>query len=387
MRCKRCGNDNPAYFFKGHKGWYCRKCVAFKRILLEDEPIPTNYEVSKGTGDYSFNYELTSFQKNISIRCLKWLKNYDVLIKAVCGAGKTEIAVLSMAYYLNKGLKVCYAIPRREVVKDLYWRFMKIFKDAKVTAIYGGHTKNLKGDLIICTTHQLFRFYKTFDLLVLDEVDAYPLAGNKELLNIALNSVKGRIIFSTATVNDFLKDVLSKRNYKELTLYSRPSQKPLIEPKVYVLNKLFIYIYLFYLLKTMENQCIIFVSNKKLCRYLYFIYSKIFSCTYVYSDLDKRDNNINAFKNKEYKYIFSTTVLERGVTFLDINAIIININKGVFNEGSLVQMLGRVGRNFNNPYGEAYILTSVKDKEINKAVNNIKEANEKLKLSLLRSKN
>lgn len=380
MRCKRCGNEDPTYFFKGHKGIYCRKCVSFKRILLEEEPIPVDYEVSKGSDEYSFSYELTSFQKNVSIRCLKWLKDYDVLIKAVCGAGKTEIVVLSIAYYLKRGLKVCYAIPRREVVKDLYWRFMKIFKNAKVTAIYGGHNKELTGDLIICTTHQLFRFYKTFDLLVLDEVDAYPLAGNKELMNIALNSTKGKIIYSTATVNDFLKDVLSKRQYKELNLYVRPSLKPLIEPKVYIMNKLFIYIYLFYLLKNMNNQCIIFVSNKKLCKYLYLIYKRFFNCTYVYSDLDKRDENIKAFKNKEYKYIFSTTVLERGVTFLDINAIIINTNKNVFDEGSLVQMLGRVGRNFKNPYGEAYILSTHKDKEIDKAVLNIKEANEKLSL-------
>lgn len=380
MRCKRCGNEDPTYFFKGHKGIYCRKCVTFKRILLEEEPIPARYDVKGDCGDYTFSYELTSFQKNISIRALKWLKNYDVLIKAVCGAGKTEIAVLSMAYYLNKGLKVAYAIPRREVVKDLYWRFMKIFKNAKVTAIYGNHHDVLNGDLIICTTHQLFRFYKTFDLLILDEVDAYPLAGNKELMNIALNSCKGRIIFSTATVNDFLKEVLNKRNYKELNLYVRPSLKPLIEPKVYILNKMLIYIYLFYLLKRMNNQCIIFVSNKKLCRFLYYIYKQFFNCTYVYSGLEKRDENIKAFKDKKYKYIFSTTVLERGVTFLDINAIIINTNKNVFDEGSLVQMLGRVGRNYKNPYGEAYILSCHKDVEITKAVNNIKEANEKLSL-------
>lgn len=382
MRCKRCGNEDPTYFFKGHKGYYCRKCVTFKRILLEEEPIPAKYSVKGDSGDYTFNYELTSFQKNVSVKALKWLKDYDVLIKAVCGAGKTEIAVLSMAYYLNKGLKVAYAIPRREVVKDLYWRFMKIFKNAKVTAIYGEHHKVLEGDLIICTTHQLFRFYKTFDLLILDEVDAYPLAGNKELMNIALNSCKGRIIFSTATINDFLKEVLSKRNYKELNLFVRPSLKPLIEPKVYILNKLFIYIYLFYLLKTMNNQCIIFVSNKKLCKTLYYIYKIFFNCTYVYSDLDKRDENIKAFKAKKYKYIFSTTVLERGVTFLDINAIIVNTNKNVFDEGSLVQMLGRVGRNFKNPYGDAYILSTHKDKEIDKAVSNIKEAN--AQLSMLR---
>lgn len=382
-KCKRCGNSNPAYFYKGHKGYYCRKCVSFKRILLKEEPIDTKYEISEGVSEYHFEYPLTSFQEDASLKCLEYLKDGDVLLKAVCGAGKTEIVVRSIACYLDKKLKVCYAIPRREVVIELSKRFEKIFPEAKVVSLYGGHHNEIVGDLIVCTTHQLFRYYKTFDLLILDEVDAYPLAFNNELLNIALNSCKGQIIFSTATVNDFLKSILNKRKYKKVDLYIRPSLKPLIVPKVIISLELILFIYLFVLMKRSTKQHIIFVSNKKLCFLLYRIYHLFFNCTYVYADLADRDKNINDFKNKKYQFIFSTTVLERGITIKDINVIIINLNKNIFDEGSLVQMLGRVGRNYHNPYGEAYILSKYKDKEIDKAIACIRKANEKYALSLL----
>ena len=383
MECKRCGNTDENYFYKGHKGIYCRKCVSFKRILLEEEQTPLDYEVSREVSDYYFDFPLTVFQEDIALKCLMQIKESDVLLHCVCGAGKTEIVVRSIEDYLKRGLKVCYAISRREVVKELYIRFQKIFPDAEVVAVYGGHHDRLTGDLIVCTTHQLFRYYQTFDLLVLDEVDAFPLSGNKELMHIALNSARGNIIFSTATVNDFLRDVLKERNYKELKLYIRPSLKPMIVPKVYYGLKPYLGILLFFLLKRMDKQCIIFVSTRKECRTLYHIYRCFFNCTYVYSDLDKRDENIMAFKDKKYQHIFATTVLERGITIKDVNVIVMNLHKGIFAEENIIQMLGRVGRNYANPNGEAYILSRYRTKDIRNSVGFIKEANELSEMSLL----
>ena len=100
-------------------------------------------------------------------------------------------------------------------------------------------------------------------------------------------------------------------------------------------------------------------------------------------ELENRNKNIDDFKNKKYQFIFSTTVLERGITIKDINVIIINLNKNVFDEGSLIQMLGRVGRNYHNPYGEAYILSKYRDVEIKKAISYLREANRKYEMSLL----
>lgn len=374
MECVRCGNKDPSFFYKGSKGYYCRKCINFARTLLEEDLEPLDYEIGQNVQDYEFKYDLTIDQKRASRQCLQGLKNGDVLLYCVCGAGKTEISVESISYYLARGLKVCYAIARKEVVIELTARFSKIFNDAKVVGVYGGHHDVLAGDLIICTTHQLYRYYKTFDLLILDEVDAFPLKGNETLMNISLNSARGRIIFSTATVDNELKNILEKRKYTEVKLYVRPSHKPLIIPKVIYLFKYLNIIYLAYILKNMKNQCIIFVPNKKLCKSLYYIFSKIYSCTYVYSDLDSRRENINDFKNKKYKYIFATTVLERGITIRDVNVVILLFDK-TFDEANIIQMLGRVGRNYKNPYGEAYILSNQFNPIIKSTLNYLKEAN------------
>ena len=374
MECRRCGNKDPSYFYKGHNGYYCRRCISFNRTLLEEDLEPADYEIGQNVQDYEFKYALTDRQKTASSNCLKSLENGDVLLFCVCGAGKTEISVESISAYLAKGLKVCYAIARKEVVIELSYRFKEIFPKANVVAVYGGHHNQIFGDLIVCTTHQLYRYYKTFDLLILDEVDAFPLKGNETLMNISLNSCKGRVIFSTATVDDNLKKVLETRKYNTVSLYTRPSGKPLIIPKVLYLHKYISILYLAYLLHSMANQCIIFVSNINMCKFLYKIFSHLLSCTYVYAELQDRRKNILDFKNKKYKYIFATTVLERGITIKDVNVIILNFDN-LFDEANLIQMLGRVGRNYKNPYGEAYILSNHYDKKINSTIKYLKEAN------------
>lgn len=374
MECIRCGNKDPTFFYKGHKGYYCRKCISFSRLLIDEDINSVEYKIDNNAFEYEFNYELTDKQVRASNKCLECLQYGDVLLHCVCGAGKTELTVESISYYLSKGLKVCYAISRKEVVIELCERFKKIFKEANVIGVYGGHHDLIIGDLIVCTTHQLYRYYKTFDLLVLDEVDAFPLKGNETLMNIAINSSKNRIIFSTATIDSNLKKVLEDRVYKTVELNVRPSGKPLIVPKVVFMNKYFNIIYLMYLMYSMTNQCIIFVSNISLCKKLYKIFSKIFSCTYVYADLNERNININDFKNKKYKYIFATSVLERGITIKDVNVIILNFDD-IFDEANIIQMLGRVGRSIENPYGQAYILSNRFDKKINSTIRYIEYVN------------
>ena len=383
MECLRCGNKDPTYFYLGSKGMYCRKCISFKRILIDETPISKDYEIAVGIDDYSFDYELTPLQKEASKKTLEHLINgKDVLLECVCGAGKTEISVLSIAYFLRQRRKVCFAISRKEVVIELSQRFKRIFKEAKVVALYENHHDEIVGDLIVCTTHQLYRYYKIFDLLIIDECDAFPLNNNETLMNISLNSCKGNIIYSTATVNSFLNKYT--KNAEVVKLYSRPSLKPLVVPKVIYSIKYLDLIILIYLLNRSSNQCIIFVSSVSKCQTYYKLLKKIFSITYAYAQLCTRNQNILDFKNKKYKFILSTTILERGITIKDIDVIIVYDYKNAFDEGSLIQMSGRVGRNIDNPNGNVYIITNNISKDINRCIDNIKEANKKLEMSLLR---
>lgn len=376
MKCPRCQNTDLAYFYLGSKGYYCRKCISFKRMLIEDELSPKDYLISDDSYEYELNYELTKAQKKISNECAKSIDDIDVLLCCSCGCGKTELVMESISKYLKMGKKVCYAIARKEVVLELSIRFKNTFKKAKVIKVCEGYTDELIGDLIVCTTHQLYRYPKTFDLLILDEVDAFPFKGNEVLENIALNSVVGHIIYSTATLDETINKFINKRAYKRLSLYQRPHGYPLIVPKIKYLPKFMIFIDLYQYLKHSNHQCIIFVESKKICRYLYFGLSKLFKTTYVYSDLENRDKNILAFKNKEYDFMIATTVLERGVTISGVNVVIINILKNVFDKSSIIQMTGRVGRSFKYPIGDAIIYTSYINEEAIKAKKEIEYANE-----------
>lgn len=383
MECPRCKNRDVDYFYKGSKGVYCRRCIRFKRILIEEDIKGEEYELNDGASEYVYLFPLTKYQKEASDNCLKMIKDKDVLLHCVCGAGKTEIVVKTIGEYLRMKKRVCYAIARKEVVIDLEKRFKSLFPKADIVAVYGGHHERIYGDIIICTTHQLYRYPKTFDLLVLDEVDAFPFKGDDILYAIAKTACIGHIIYSTATIDERLKKEVLANNVALVSLNIRPHLKPLIVPKVVMNMKFVLLLYLLKLLRSSDRQVIVFVSSKRLAKSLYLIYKHFIACTYVYSDLDKRRENINLFKDKKAKVIFATTVLERGITIKGVSVIILNFHDGVFDEASLVQMLGRVGRDFNDPYGEAYILTTKYTKSIRDSLKTIKGANE-YALSILR---
>lgn len=80
-----------------------------------------------------------------------------------------------ITYCFQHEMKIGIAIPRKEVVIELQQRMQQAYPKKKIIAVYGEHHDVIDGDLILCTTHQLFRYEKVFDVLVVDEVDAFPL--------------------------------------------------------------------------------------------------------------------------------------------------------------------------------------------------------------------
>jgi len=47
MRCVRCNNEDLSLFYLGSKGYYCRKCIGFKRQLLTDELDTYEYPIAE----------------------------------------------------------------------------------------------------------------------------------------------------------------------------------------------------------------------------------------------------------------------------------------------------------------------------------------------------
>ena len=195
--CEVCGNKDEELFGFVNGKPYCRLCVQFEG-LEEFRPVfKANYENTR----LDLPYELTEGQKRISNSIYKnLLKGRNCFISAVCGSGKTEIVIDVISRYLKKGAKIGFAIPRRDVVIELTLRIQSLFKNTKVISVYGGHKNVLDADIIVLTTHQLYRYNCFFDLLILDEADAFPYYRN-DLLEIFLNkSINGPIIYLSATI-------------------------------------------------------------------------------------------------------------------------------------------------------------------------------------------
>lgn len=372
--CPKCGNSDPRYigFINGKP--YCRLCLSFK-----GEDAKKDYRIKKNI-KLTLDYPLSAKQKKISdevVTCLKEKKN--VLIHAVTGAGKTELVYKAMEMYLSLGLHVGFATPRKDVVIDLKPRIQEAFKDARVIAVYGEHTKRLNGDIIVLTTHQLYRYNHYFDLLILDEIDAFPYAGNRLLQTFFYNSVRGNYILLSATPSTEILDKM-KREGRVLELFERYHKGKLIVPKVIEKPEYFLIATCLKELKrfiTLKKPVFIFVPTIETGKNLFKLLSLfIKDGSFVSSQEEMRKIDIEKFKNGDLKYLVTTSILERGVTVKDLQVIVFEADNYIYNKETLIQIAGRVGRKIGATNGEVLFIASDISNAMQEAIEDTKRYNE-----------
>ena len=134
--------------------------------------------------------QLTPFQEQVSMGLLQAVdKEEPSLVHAVTGAGKTEMIYQVVAKVINRGGAVCLASPRIDVCLELYKRLQSDFT-CKISLLHGESEPYFRTPLVVATTHQLLKFYQAFDLLIVDEVDAFPYVDNPILYHAVNNCVK-----------------------------------------------------------------------------------------------------------------------------------------------------------------------------------------------------
>jgi competence protein ComFA len=84
--------------------------------------------------------------------------------------------------------------------------------------------------------------------------------------------------------------------------------------------------------------------------------SKLMRIPFISSKTVNADQLIHQFSSHQISSLLCTTILERGVTFSDVNVIIIQANHFVFTHSTLIQIAGRVGRDMNHPEGSVLFL-------------------------------
>ena len=374
FKCPVCGNTNPKYLGIRNGKPYCRKCITFRGQEANEIYFQNT------NAEYSLHYELSDDQKRLSNQLVKnYFSGLDSLVHAVCGSGKTEIVLNVISQAIKNNLKVGFAVPRRDVVRELYFRFKAIFENNKVVAVYGDHTKVLKGDLICLTTHQLFRYPSYFDLLILDEIDAFPYNGNEVLESFFKKAVKGHYILLSATPSKNQINEFNQPGKAVLKLNKRFHNHPLPVPRFVIHSKLVCYYYLIQELRRFlaQNKPIfVFSPTIDTCEQVYEVLKLFFkNINYVHSKCVDRNERIDQFRKGITKILVTTAVLERGVTVKDLQVIIFGADHPLYTSSALIQISGRVGRKKDAPTGEVVFIARRETNEMVEAVNDIKEAN------------
>jgi len=341
------------------------------------------HKIEPGAVVLKLGYPLSEDQKRISDAVVEnWKQQKDTLINAVCGAGKTELVYHVIATCLSKGKNVAFAVPRRDVVIELYYRIKEVFPSNSVIPLYGGHTEKLEADIVVLTTHQLYRYENYFDLIVLDEIDAFPFKGDKLLNKMFFRAVRGNIVMMSATPPKDALEYFSRENRAILELNTRFHKHPLPVPTVVVKYGFLKFFWLVNKLKEFflqDKVVFVFTPTIDRCELVYKILSsKLKNGSFVHSKCKDRSKKIQDFKEGKYKFLVTTAVLERGVTFKNLQVIVFDADNRIYDSQALIQISGRVGRKIDAPEGEVVFLVNKGTDEIKKAIATIKSKNTNL---------
>lgn len=372
--CPICGNHDERYIgYKNNKP-YCRKCIEFKGETVVSKPKQIKASALR------LDYSLSRQQKELSSKIVEaFLRHQDVLVYAVTGSGKTEISYGVLQYGMSHGLNVAFAVPRKDVVIELAARLRSAFPGNSIVPIYGGHASILEGDCLVLTTHQLFRYEHYFDLIVMDEVDAFPFKGNDVLEAMFFRSLRGNFVLMSATPSKSLVKGIKDKKGLILTLHTRFHKKEIPVPKITTCPQRFYFLYVIKKLKQYlkeDKPCFVFVPSVELSSELFSLVCSICPYgNYVSSKRENRNQIISDFKKGKYKYLITTAVLERGVTVKNIQVIVVDASSRIYDAAALIQISGRVGRKKDATGGEVIFLANKTSLEMEKAIYEIKRCN------------
>lgn len=388
--CQRCNSSILEEWHLPIGAYYCRECLLMKRVRSDQALYYFPQEAFPKQDVLKWRGQLTPFQEKVSEGLIQAVeKKEPILVHAVTGAGKTEMIYQVVAKVIDDGGVVCLASPRIDVCLELYKRLQNDFA-CDIALLYGESDPYFRTPLVVATTHQLLKFHHAFDLLIVDEVDAFPYVDNSVLYYAVNQCVKeeGVKIFLTATSTDELDKMVRTGELKRLSLPRRFHGNPLIIPKPVWLsdfNRCLEKNKLSANLKTyIEKQrrtsypLLIFASEIKKGEKLKEILQEQFpneNIGFVSSVTENRLEQVQAFRDGELTILISTTILERGVTFPFVDVFVVDANHRLFTKSSLIQIGGRVGRSMDRPTGELLFFHDGLNTSIKKAIKEIKQMN------------
>lgn len=379
--CQRC-QAHIEKWMVGPQGKYCWTCYQMQTISEKTSLLTTietnNFRVAGKI--LMWDGELTPNQKRLAHKLCAETKDHQ-LVHAVTGAGKTEMLYPVLEQNLRQKKRVAFVAPRVDVVHEIAKRLAPIFKVTQTTMTGDTIEESGHHQLIFATIHQLFKYKEAFDLIIVDECDAFPLYRNKWLHGAIKKALKtnGRLICLTATLPKGLEKTFGIKAKNTLSLFRRFHGFPLPNIQIHFCgnwrNKC---------PKAIENivletkfPLLIFVPHIKDVLQLQERLSEVTGLKVgtAYAGQENRIDVINAFKSGETKILVTTILLERGITFPEIDVLVLGAEDPVFTTATIIQIAGRCGRTKERPTGNVFVYTRWRCRKIRHAYQEIARMN------------
>ncbi|MFE4712083.1 helicase-related protein [Paenibacillus sp. NPDC056722] len=295
------------------------------------------------------------------------------LLWAVTGAGKTEMIFPLLEAVLGAGGRALVATPRRDVVLELAPRLGRAFPSESLAVLYGGSAERWVGArMTLATTHQLLRFYHSFDLVIIDELDAYPYHNDPMLAYAAGQACKpdGCFIYLSATPPTDMQRQVKSGKLAHARVPVRFHGHPLPVPRHLAADPVRICLKRGALPKKLiqelqislnrSAQIFLFVSRIAHIEGLLVLLRRRFPSVVIEGTSSQdaaRGEKVMAFRDRSISLLVTTTILERGVTVPRSDVFILDADSSLFDEASLVQMAGRAGRSKDDPAGRVFFIS------------------------------
>lgn len=409
LRCRRCGSEalsRTACATCGSAACaYCEACLAMGRsrscaLLLQGAAQPAVRGTAGGSSTAALGRRGRSAAQSAAAgAALRFLAEPPeagsaaarFLIWAVTGAGKTEMIFPLLQSVLDAGGRVLVAAPRRDVVLELAPRLATAFPSESIATLYGGSPDCWKrGSITLATTHQLLRFRHAFDLVVIDEIDAFPYHNDPMLDFAAKGACKpgGKYIYLSATPPAKLQREAAAGKLPHAKVPARYHGYPLPVPKALKIPS----VQCSLTQKSLPSglvrelkaslqrgaQVFLFVSRIRHIEPFLQLLRCYFKDTAIEgtSSVDpSRAEKVMSFRNRDIRLLVTTTILERGVTVPKSDVFIVDADSELFDEAALIQMAGRAGRSKDDPAGRVVFGSPQWTRCQRSAMNQIKRMN------------
>ncbi|MFD2655578.1 DEAD/DEAH box helicase [Gracilibacillus thailandensis] len=395
-QCNRCGNKNQQLFANilcarcNHTHLYCRHCLQTGRVLQCDTLITWNGTTPSWplqTQPCHWIGTLTPPQQRAAQAIVQAISTQqkELLIWAVCGSGKTEMLFPAITKAIKERKRICIATPRADVVRELFPRLQQAFPESEIEALYADSPDRTdKGQLIISTTHQLIRYYQAFDVMIIDEIDAFPFHHDKTLPFLTDRACKqdATSIYLTATPRPEHKRKIHQRKlpvqFVPIRFHGHPLPIPKLKIEINLRKKLQQgtepkALQQFLTKRSTSRQLLLFVSTIALLKKV----ADHYQAVAVHAEDPDRKEKVEQFRQKKINTLVTTTILERGVTFPSVDVVILDAGHHVFDEAALVQIAGRAGRSPDDPDGNVLFIHQGKTNAMEDAIAQIKMMNKK----------